>query len=112
MPLATDGTVHVVFNLVNLTKVDALGVEVVIQICDECKYAKEPDGLTKLPGQKETERYVLLNDLHAIQAYKDISLDILPPSTAGRFQIAFSYRCSTCILQMEPSQAYVHIAGR
>jgi len=54
LPINADGSVHIDFNIVNLTDVDAVDVEVNVNICDGCKYAKDPEGLSKLPGLKET----------------------------------------------------------
>lgn len=111
LPLATDGTVHVEFNLVNMTTVDAVEADVIIQICDDCKFAKEPQGLTKLPGGRETERVVFLSDLHAMEGYKTISLDVIPP-LVQQFPVGVVFRCRTCVLKIGAITGTVHIAGR
>jgi hypothetical protein len=58
LPLNSDGSVHVEFSILNMTEVDATQVEINLAICDQCKFAKEPDGLTKLPGLKDPVRYL------------------------------------------------------
>jgi hypothetical protein len=79
LPTNRDGSVHVEFSVLNLTTVEAVNAELDIQICDQCKYAKEPAGLIKLPGMRDTWRYLSLPHHQALQAHQTISLDIIVP---------------------------------
>jgi hypothetical protein len=96
VPLESDGSIHVEFTILNLTNVDAIETEGDVQICDECRYAKEPSGLSKLPGMGKTLRFLSINNLHALEAYQTISVDIAPPPGISQMPIGFSYRCRTC----------------
>ncbi len=111
LQLSSDGSVHVEFNILNFTSVDAIQVDITVQICDQCKFSKEPAGLTKLPGQMEVQRYLSLPDLHALEAYKTISLDVIP-SAVQQFPVGFGYRCQTCVLHKGMITGMIHIAGR
>ena len=53
LPVAADGSVHVEFTVLNLTNVDAMDGEMILQICDTCTFAKEPARFTKLVGQDD-----------------------------------------------------------
>lgn len=113
LPLSLDGTVHIDCTVLNMTEVDAANVELTLLICDHgCKFAKEPEGLTKLAGMKDTERYLSLPHLQPMQAYKTIGLDIIPPAAAKAMEVGFTYRCTTCILSRKTSNGIVHILGR
>ena len=57
LPMSLDRTVHVEFVVLNPTETEAKDGRYAIIICDICKYAKEPQGFTKLDGRSETERY-------------------------------------------------------
>jgi hypothetical protein len=97
VPLNSDGSIHVEFSIMNMTGVDALQVELNLVICDQCKFAKEPSGpLTKLPGLKDTIRYLNIPNLEAQEAFQTISLDIIPEPGITEMPIAFTYRCHTC----------------
>ena len=58
-----DGSVHIECTVLNVTEVDATNAELQIQICDQCKFAKEPSELTKLPGMRDNQRYLLLSHM-------------------------------------------------
>jgi hypothetical protein len=109
LTLSTDGSVHVEFNIVKATDTDAVDSEVNFQICNECKYAKEPDGLQKLPGLKDTQRYLYMRNLLAKMAYKTLSVDIIPPPFVQGFSVGIEYRCHTCVILKQPSGGTIHI---
>ncbi len=109
LPLKLDGSVHVEFNILNSTAVDAIDAEVNVQICDQCKYAKEPDGLSKLPGLEETRRYLFIHNLHAMTAYETLSLDVIPPPFVQAFPVGMDYRCNACSIPKEQPKGIVHI---
>jgi hypothetical protein len=109
LPLNADGSVHVEFELVNTTDVDAVDTEIDFQICVGCKFAKEPDGLSKLPGLQDNQRYVYLHDLLAKMTYKTLSVDVIPPPLAAAFAVGFEYRCHTCIIAKQVVGGTVHI---
>jgi hypothetical protein len=60
LPLNYDGSVHVEFNIVNTTDTDAVDSEVNFQICDECRYAKEPEGLQKGGARRRGTKTIAL----------------------------------------------------
>jgi hypothetical protein len=109
LPLNQDGSVHVEFSILNKTEVEAVDAELNVQICDGCKYAKEPPGLSKLPGLADTHRYLLIPRLFAMMAYRTLSVDVILPPSVQTFAVGFGYRCHTCILPTGPSQGIVHI---
>jgi hypothetical protein len=110
LPINPDGSVHVECAALNLTSVEASNVDLNIQICDQCKYAKEPDNSKKLPGFPDTVRLVFLPRLQALQSFVPLNLDVIPPPNAQSFPVGFSYRCSTCILPRGGSLGTVHIS--
>ena len=98
-----------IFEIVNTTDVDAVDTEVNFQICNECRYAKEPDGLKKLPGLADTQRYLFIRGLLAKMAYKMTSVDVIPPPSVEGFLVGIEYRCHTCVIPKQPSGGMVHI---
>ena len=112
LPLNSDGSVHIEFSIVNTTDVDAVGTEINFQVCNGCKYAKEPNGFSKLPGLTNNQRYLFIPDLLARLAYKTLSVEVIPPPSEQGFLVGIEYRCHTCIIATEPSAGIVHISGR
>jgi hypothetical protein len=109
LALNSDGSVHVEFAIVNTTNVDAVDTEVNFEVCNECRFAKEPEGLSKLPGLRDTQRYLYIHDLLAKMAYKTLSVDVIPPPSLQSFFVGIEYRCHTCIIAKQPSGGLVHI---
>lgn len=116
LPLKADGTVHVEFAILNLTHANADNIDITLIICNLCKFAKEPDGFTTLPdgsdsaGTADTRRYAQIPQLHALEAWKATSVDVLlPPTDAPGFNLAIVYRCDTCELDVGPTKGTVHI---
>jgi hypothetical protein len=112
LPMNLDGSVHVEAGALNLTSVDAADVDLNIQICDQCKYSKEPANVVKLAGFPDTVRLLKLLHVQARQVATPITLDITPPPDTRNFQVGFSYRCSTCVVTQNVSLGMVHISSR
>ena len=112
LPMNLDGSVHVEAGALNMTSVDAADVDLNIQICDQCKYAKEPAYTVKLTGFGDTIRLLKLPHIEGMQVATPIDLDIIVPSDTKKFQVGFTYRCSTCVITKNASLGMVHISGR
>ena len=111
LPMNLDGTVHVEAGALNMTSVDASDVDLNIQICEQCKYAKEPADTVKLTGFSDTVRLLKTPHVQARQVLTSIILDITAPPGTKSFQVGFSYRCSTCVVTTKASLGIVHILG-
>jgi hypothetical protein len=109
---AADGSIHVDFTVMNLTEADAVDGEMTLQVCDACKFAKEPAEFQKLPGQDEQQRYKSFNRLLSKVVFTPLSADIIAPPGARSVAIAMYFRCRTCVREQQPSRAMIHIAAR
>jgi hypothetical protein len=106
-----DGTLHVDFTVMNLTDIDAVDGEMTLQICDVCKFAKEPAEFKKLPGQDERQRYKSFDRILSKVAFYTLSAEIIAPLGSRDVTIGMYFRCRTCVRQEEPSRAIIHIAA-
>lgn len=104
-----DNIVTVPLSIVNLTDTDAVQGHANFFICDLCKFAKEPEHMTKILGAPEQMRDLAINQLLAFDRFSDIALDVIVPRNAENFQVAFQYRCHTCILKKEAVPSIVHV---
>ncbi len=109
LPTMEDGSVHIQFALVNFTAVDAVNVSINLGIPDGCRFAKEPEGFKKLPGDPDTQRFIALPQIHAREFLRPISADIIVPATMSQFSMGITYRCNTCVLPREASVGTVHV---
>jgi hypothetical protein len=109
LPQDQDGSIHVEFTVWNPTDVDAIEVDVNVHVCDECKFAREPAGLTRLAGLDERTRFLFLKRQHAREAYHTIAIDVIPPPLTDSFYVGFDYRCSNCVIS-EALKGLVNIA--
>ncbi|HEX6505287.1 MAG TPA: hypothetical protein VF011_18740 [Terriglobales bacterium] len=105
LPLDSDGSVHVDLTAVNPTEVDATDGEINLRICDRCKFAKEPERFARMKGWGETVRFAPFTNIHAMEAFRTITLEVIPPEDLNRIPISFAYRCHTCVLQVGSSDA-------
>jgi hypothetical protein len=101
LPVKTDGSVHVEFSVLNLTDAAAVDGELELQICDQCTFAKEPAGFTRLEGEPSTRRFMTFNRILPAVAFRTLAADVIAPSSIQDFPIAINYRCRTCVLNRE-----------
>jgi hypothetical protein len=109
LPIMEDGSVHIEFAIVNFTAVDALNVSINLGIPDGCRFAKEPEGFKKVPGNPDTQRFIALPQIHALEFLRPISTNIVVPGTMSQFSMGITYRCNTCVLTREASLGTVHV---
>src|ERR1035437_1146133 len=110
LSLAADGSFHVEFTILNLTDVDAIDGEMTLQICDTCKFAKEPPEFTKLAGQDERQRHKTFNRIHSQVQFYTLSADIIAPPGSRDVAVGMYFRCNTCVREKGPSRIMVHLA--
>jgi len=109
IPVNSDGNVHVEFTLMNPTEVDALDVQVNLDICDQCKFAKEPPGFTKLAIDLDTERFRQFANIPGKSVLETLSADIALPPPYMTFVMILKYRCRTCVIPKELSSGTIHV---
>jgi hypothetical protein len=110
LPLGADGSFHVDFTVVNQTDVDAIDGEMVLQICDGCKFAKEPPEFTRLPGQDDRQRHKTFARIHSMVEFYTLSADIVAPPGARDVPLGMYFRCNTCVRNAGPQRIMVHLA--
>lgn len=108
---ASDGSLHVDFTVMNLTNVDAIDGEMTLQICDVCKFAKEPAEFKKLPGQDERQRDKTFDRILSMVAFYTLSAEIIAPPGSRDVAIGMHFRCRTCVREQELSRAMIHVAA-
>src|ERR1035437_558917 len=106
---AADGSLHVEFTVLNVTDVDALDGEMTLQICDTCKFAKEPAELKTLPGQDDRQRDKTFDRILYKVALYTLSADIIAPPGSRDVAIGMYFRCKTCVRDLGPSRAMIHV---
>jgi hypothetical protein len=109
LPVLADGSVHVEFTVLNVSDVDALDGQLTLQICDDCKFAKEPPGFQKLAGQSDTERNWGFQGILVRTFLRIMTVDVTVPPKATRIPVGITYRCRTCILPEKPSTGIVRL---
>jgi hypothetical protein len=102
IPVNSEGNVHVEFTLMNPTEVDALDVQVNLNICDQCRFAKEPPGFIKLSSELDTERFRQFANIPAKSVLETMTADISLPPPYAAFVVGLKYRCRTCVLPKVP----------
>jgi hypothetical protein len=109
LSLSPDGSLHVDFTVLNLTDVDAIDGEMTLQICDVCKFAKEPAEFSKLAGQDERQRHKTFDRIHSKVAFYTLSADISVPPGSKDVALGMYFRCNTCVHDPDPVRIMAHV---
>jgi len=91
-----DGTVTIEFTGRNVSRVSARSVDMWVQICSGCSYAKEPRNFQKLDGDDPRVRYRRLGDLNPGVLIVKTSLELIVPAGFAGFDTSFGYSCENC----------------
>src|ERR1035437_940300 len=103
-------SLRALFSILNLTDVTASDGETTLIICEPCRFAKEPAGFTKLPGENETHRFKTFQNMLPQVSYTEGPIDvIINDDTIQRIAIGFQYRCRTCIVEKTPPMGIVNL---
>jgi hypothetical protein len=100
----------VTFTVIDLSEANALNITLTLLICDDCKFAKEPDGFQQLPGDdRNTHRTLKTASLRIAEFASTMTVDIIPPPRALSFTMGIEYRCDTCAVVQTPMIGTVHV---
>jgi hypothetical protein len=109
LPVLADGSFRVEFTVLNLSNADALDGSITLQICDDCKFAKEPPGFRKLAGQSDTQRYMEFKRILTQVSLETMTVDVTVPPRFERILVGITYRCRTCVVTEKVSTGTVRI---
>ena len=90
------GTFSVEFTARNISSVQARDLEIWVQICQACSYAKEPDQFDKPQGSDEHIRHRVFGNLNAGVFMNKMSVDVRLTSSFTSFSTSFNYACANC----------------
>jgi hypothetical protein len=93
-----DGAFEVPFFIMNDSSVVAQNVEIWVQLCDSCSFAKEPEGFDKPEGTVDRVRHRSLGSIAAGAAIRDKNTVLVRVNVpnASSFSIVFKSTCLTC----------------
>lgn len=112
LPSSRDWRVHVEFTVLNLTGVNAMDGELALQICDVCKFAKEPANFIRIKGSPETQRNLPFDHIFSFTVHPNLAVDVIVPPQLETFTLGITYRCRTCALKLGLSEGIVHVIRR
>ena len=93
----TNNIVHLKFWVDNPTDTDALDGDLIIVICDDCKFRSEPAGSQHILGSPETQRNISFERVLAHTQLPTIEFDV--EEHANPFSMAVFAVCHTCELR-------------
>jgi hypothetical protein len=95
-------SVSVEFAVGNVGKVPAEDGELWIRICQECRFAKEPEGFDHLKGMPDQDRHRTFQRLLPGVYLEKMTAEIIPPPIGNRFAIDLFYGCKNCEVATKP----------
>lgn len=91
-----DGTIPISFLVRNASNVAAEAIDIWVEICTTCEYAKEPAGFDKPNGIQKQTRHMSIGELNSGVGNQVNVVEVRNSGPAQRIGIAFSYSCKNC----------------
>jgi hypothetical protein len=104
-----DGTFNVQFVLKNVSPTVAEGIEVWVQVCDQCAFATEPNSFDSPKGGPAQIRHKVIQRLNSGAAILEgnvFDVKINDPAITT-FPVLFKYTCTTCEGISQPKQFWI-----
>jgi hypothetical protein len=92
-----DGVFAIEFSVGNVPPTSvARSVDVWIDICEECSFAKEPEGFDRPPGMLDQTRHTMIGFLNPGAAFGKKTIEVKPLKRFSSFIIQMRYACDVC----------------
>jgi hypothetical protein len=92
-----DGNYLVSFAVSNKSVTAAHQVDMWVDICDVCTFAKEPSGFDRPEGMREQTRHRMWPLLNSYTSTNKMEIEIKPKGELSDFEIGFRYSCEVCV---------------
>ena len=92
----SEGVFKVYWTGMNTSDVAAENLEFWIVLCEDCTYAREPEGFDKPPGTSDVVRHRMFGFLNSGVAIGKIETDVKISRVYGQFVLDLKYSCKTC----------------
>lgn len=98
MHAGENGTFSLDFIATNVTDVSSSSIDMWVDVCGGCTFAKEPVGFDKPNGTADFERHKLFPGvLNPGTSLEKMTIEVKPPvSNVFSFEIAWKYSCAAC----------------
>jgi hypothetical protein len=90
-----DGNFPVEFSFFDVSTTSAKSIDIWVQLCDACSFAKESPGFEHPAGGLDQVRHRHIGDLNSGIAFEKVTLSVKAPRSPG-FQVGFRYTCENC----------------
>jgi len=91
-----NGVFSVDFVVTNVSDVPANSIDLWVQICDACVFAKEPQGFDKPAGEPDTVRHRTLPSLNPGVSMEAMTLSFKTLKKFRSVTMTYRYSCATC----------------
>jgi len=92
----SEGVFKVYWTGRNTSDVAAENLEFWIVLCDDCTYAREPEGFDRPPGTSDVVRHRMFGFLNPGVTIAKIEMDVRMNGHYGWFEMDVKYSCKTC----------------
>jgi hypothetical protein len=99
-----EGVFSVDFTVTNRSPTAAHSVDVWVDICTPCIFAKEPDGFDRPSGMPDQTRHMVIGLLNPEASLSKRTIEIKVPRPTDYFVIGWRYSCELCGGKVAPAQ--------
>lgn len=92
-------SVTIDFFVFNKSDVAAVNGSIFIRICSGCKFAKEPEGFSKIRGVEDYDREFSFANILPHTGIHKLTAEVIPPESAGTFEFDITSECQSCEAQ-------------
>jgi hypothetical protein len=102
-----DGIFVVNFVVSNISKTAARSIDIWVDICDACLFAKEPAGFFRPSGMRDQTRYHTLPLLNPGASSEKLTVEIKLKGVFATFAVGMRYSCEICEKMAETQVAHI-----
>jgi len=106
-----DGSFPVEFTFTNASESTADSIDIWVEVCGLCTFAKEPVGFEHPAGASDQTRHRVIGTLNPGVSFEKETI-LVKSSVPNPFQIAFRYSCKTCGGKVSQNQFVIITQGR
>ena len=105
----SDGVFTVEFTAGNYSPTTAHSVDIWIDICTECSYAKEPDSFDRPAGMRDQTRHRMIPLMNRGTSIGKMAIQLKVSKPLAWFQVDMRYSCESCEGMSAPQVATITI---
>jgi hypothetical protein len=105
-----DGVFNVDFTVENVSSTTGHSIDVWVDLCTDCSFAKEPEGFDRPKGMRDATRHLTIPLLNGGASFVKSTIAVKLSKPVNDFEVGLRYSCEACGGHVMPTQVAKIIA--